>query len=71
MTESKLAYMANQIATFFATRPAEAAAEGVASHINQFWEPRMRRQLLEMLERDPSGLHEAVVAAGPAIRRPA
>ena len=71
MTETKLAYMANQIATFFASRPPDRAAAGVAGHINQFWDPRMRRQLLEMLERDPSGLHEAVIAAGPSIRRPA
>ncbi|MDM9627272.1 formate dehydrogenase subunit delta [Rhizobium sp. S152] len=69
-TGTKLVYMANQIATFFATQPQAQAAEGVALHINKFWEPRMRRQLLEIAEREANGLSALVTEAMPLIRRP-
>ena len=74
MTDDKLAYMANQIATAFAARPEEEAARAVADHINKFWEPRMRARLLARLESGEAGatgLAPAVAAAGPFIRRPA
>jgi formate dehydrogenase subunit delta len=69
-TQTKLVYMANQIATFFKTQPEDEAVPGVASHINKFWEPRMRRQLFEILERDNNGLNPLVVQAATLIRRP-
>jgi formate dehydrogenase subunit delta len=69
-THDKLVYMANQIAGFFATQPEAEAAQGVASHINKFWEPRMRRQLFEILEQDANGLSPLVLQAMPSIRRP-
>lgn len=70
MTDEKLAYMANQIATAFRTQPHEAAAGAVADHINKFWEPRMRAHLLARLDAGGAGLDPVVIAAGPAIRRP-
>ncbi len=69
-TQDKLVYMANQIASFFATQPEAEAAQGVASHINKFWEPRMRRQLFEILEQDANGLSPLVLQAMPSIKRP-
>ena len=45
----KLVRMANQIATFFLSQPEAVRIEGVANHINKFWEPRMRRSLLAAL----------------------
>lgn len=71
MTDDKLAYMANQIATAFRAQPREGAAAAVADHINKFWEPRMRAQLLAQLDAGGAGLDPTVIAAGPAIRRPA
>ena len=68
MTEEKLAYMANQIATFFRSKPEAEAIAGIAMHINDFWEPRMRAQLLDRLAEGGEGLNPLVVAAGPAIR---
>ena len=69
-TLDKLVYMANQIATFFKSQPASEAAEGVAGHINKFWEPRMRRQLFEILEKEENGLDALVLQAAPLIRKP-
>lgn len=69
-THDKLVYMANQIAAFFATQPEGEAAQGVASHINKFWEPRMRRQLFEILEQDQNGLSPLVLRAVSLIKRP-
>ncbi|MFK0333507.1 formate dehydrogenase subunit delta [Rhizobium sp. NPDC090275] len=70
-THDKLVYMANQIAGFFATQPEAEAAQGVASHINKFWEPRMRRQLFEIVERETDTLSPLVLRAVPLIKRPA
>ncbi|MFC0806426.1 MULTISPECIES: formate dehydrogenase subunit delta [Sinorhizobium] len=67
---AKLVYMANQIATFFLTQPAEGAAEGVATHINKYWEPRMRRKLFEHIAHGGEGLNPLVLEAAEKIRRP-
>lgn len=70
-THDKLVYMANQIAGFFATQPDAEAAQGVASHINKFWEPRMRRQLFEIIEHEDKTLSPLVLRAAPLIKKPA
>ena len=66
----KIVRMANQIATFFLSQPEDIRAEGVATHINKFWEPRMRRHLFEHLERGGEGLLPLVIEASTMIRRP-
>jgi formate dehydrogenase subunit delta len=71
MSLEKIVYMANQIATFFETAAEDAGAAGVANHINAYWEPRMRRQLFEVLDTGGAGLRPLVIAAAPRIRRPA
>jgi formate dehydrogenase subunit delta len=55
--------MANQIATFFKTQPKEDAPARVASHITDFWEPRMRAQLRDYVEQGGDGLDPIVVQA--------
>jgi len=48
MDSKRLIEMANQIAAFYASEPnPEAASAGVAEHIARFWDPRMRRILLQ------------------------
>jgi formate dehydrogenase subunit delta len=69
-TEAKLVYMANQIATFFKSQPEAEAAAGVATHINKFWEPRMRRQFFEIAGRANNGLDPLVLQAIPNIHKP-
>jgi formate dehydrogenase subunit delta len=67
----KIARMANQIATFFHSKPYEEGVAGTAEHINKFWEPRMRRHLFEIIDSGGEGLDELVIAASEKIRRPA
>ncbi len=65
MDGKKLVKMANEIATFFAVEPVRAAAvEGVAGHLQRFWEPRMRRAILAELDAGGGqGMHELVLEA--------
>ena len=44
---AKIVRMANQIGTFFESKPHDEGVHGVAEHINKFWEPRMRRHFFE------------------------
>lgn len=67
---SKIPRMANQIATFFHSQPKSEGPNGVATHINKFWEPRMRRQFFELVDAGGEGLLDIVHEAVPMIRRP-
>jgi formate dehydrogenase subunit delta len=60
--------MANQIATFFKSKPHDEAVQGVAEHISNFWEPRMRAQLFEVLAEGGEGLDPLVIEAKDGIR---
>lgn len=68
MSTDRIARLANQIALFMATQPPAGAAAAVAGHINDFWDPRMRRQLFDLIGAGGAGLHPLVLAAAPAIR---
>ena len=70
MEIGNLIRMANRIGQFFDAMPDRPEAlEGVANHIQKFWEPRMRNELLDFLARCPDGdagderLHPLVLAA--------
>ncbi len=67
---AKLIYMANQIARFMESKPRETGLAELSSHINDFWEPRMRRQLFEVLDAGGAGLRPLVLEAAARIRRP-
>jgi len=56
MNTEELIRMANQIARFFDSYPEAEARVGVREHIERFWEPRMRRQLLAYIGTDGTGL---------------
>ncbi|HKU91280.1 MAG TPA: formate dehydrogenase subunit delta [Steroidobacteraceae bacterium] len=52
-----LVSMANDIAAFFDSEPDKSAAvEGVRFHISRYWELRMRRAIIEHLQRGGEGL---------------
>ena len=65
----KLVYMANQIAGFFASQRGEdTRALKVADHLNAFWEPAMRRRILEHLEGGGEGLSPLAADAVRLLR---
>jgi formate dehydrogenase subunit delta len=70
MDMQNLIHMANQIGDFFAAMPdSEEALEGIAGHLQHFWEPRMRSQLLEYVDtKDGKNLNPIVVSAIRAHR---
>lgn len=68
MSPDKLARMANQIATFFKSRPHPEGIDGVAGHLSDFWEPRMRAQLFELLKTNPDMFDPLVREAAGKVR---
>lgn len=67
LAPEKMVRMANQIAMFFASQPGEAGPQ-VAAHIRDFWEPRMRAQLIAYIDENGEGLAPAVLRAAPLLR---
>jgi formate dehydrogenase subunit delta len=70
MSADKLVYMANQIAKFMESKPHDEGVALLASHVNDFWEPRMRRKLFEVVDAGGAGLRPLVLEAAPLIKRP-
>lgn len=70
MSADKLIYMANQIAKFMETKPHAEGVAGLAAHINDFWEPRMRRQFFDIVDAGGAGLRPLVLEAAAQIKRP-
>jgi formate dehydrogenase subunit delta len=67
---AKLIYMANQISKFMESKPHDEGVALFASHINDFWEPRMRRHLFEVIDAGGVGLRPLALEAASQIRRP-
>ena len=67
---TKLIHMANQIAKFMESKPHAEGLAGLSSHINDFWEPRVRKHLFEVLDAGGLGLSPLVLEAAQSIRRP-
>jgi formate dehydrogenase subunit delta len=65
MRIDNLIRMANRIGTFFEAMPDRTQAlADIAQHIQRFWEPRMRRQLLAHVEaHQGEGVDPIVLAA--------
>jgi formate dehydrogenase subunit delta len=63
MDQELMIHMVNQIALFFASYPKEDAVAGIADHLKKFWEPRMRRQIIEYAAQGGGGLHEFALEA--------
>ena len=58
-----MVHMANQIALFFASYPHDEAVAGVTDHLQKFWEPRMRKQIIQYVAHGGGGLHELALEA--------
>jgi formate dehydrogenase subunit delta len=63
MAEPAVVRMANDIARQLAHLDADEAASTLAAHLTMFWEPRMRRELLAEVQRDPAQVASLVVRA--------
>jgi formate dehydrogenase subunit delta len=70
MSTEKIIRMANDIAKFMESKPEAEGVAGLAAHVNDFWEPRMRRQLFAVIDRGGAGLRPLVLEAAGMIRRP-
>jgi len=70
MSVERLVQMANDIGHFFASEPQRSdAVAGIANHIQRFWDPRMRRQILAHLDAGGTGLEELPRAAVSSLKR--
>jgi formate dehydrogenase subunit delta len=63
MSPDKLVYMANQIATFFRSQTHEDPVERVAGHLRDFWDPRMRAEIVQIAEKGRPDLDPIALAA--------
>ena len=55
----RLVTMANDIAAFFhGAADRDEAARGIAAHLRRYWDPRMRKQIVEHLRMGGAGLSE-------------
>jgi len=64
MNNDNLIRMANQIGSFFESMPDRAeASRDIAIHIKKFWDPRMRRAMLAMVDSGEHELSPLVLAA--------
>ena len=69
MDSSKLAYMANQIGTFFNHEEEKTAIASITHHIRSFWDPRMRASILAFEQTGAEGLQPRVREAVRALRQ--
>jgi formate dehydrogenase subunit delta len=70
MDTGNLVHMANRIGEFFVAGPDRAeAVDGVATHIARFWEPRMRRQILAVLDTPAGEALSPLVAEALRVNR--
>ncbi len=63
MKSADLVRMANQITDFFELYPKPEALDGIAKHIHNMWEPRMRNELKSILDSGGEGLKPLCVEA--------
>lgn len=63
MDDNRLISMANQIADFFQSYPEGEAVAGIATHIEKFWDPRMRRGIFAHLKAGGAGLKPLTLKA--------
>ncbi|MCC7052032.1 MAG: formate dehydrogenase subunit delta [Gemmatimonadaceae bacterium] len=68
MRPDDLARMANQIAQYFSAYPDPESVDGVRDHLQKFWDPQMRRDLLAIADRHAAA-GEGAIALHPLVVR--
>jgi formate dehydrogenase subunit delta len=61
--------MANQIGKFFVSEDPKNAEAVILDHLEKFWDPRMRKEILAHLDAGGEGLDPAVRQAVARLRR--
>ena len=56
MSPDRLVYMANQIGKFFAPQRDGDPVAGIADHLEKFWDPRMRANIVDHWRAGGAGL---------------
>ena len=70
MNPAQLSKMVNDIAAFFASESGEEQAViDVAGHMQRFWDPRMRREIVAHYARGGEGLSELSMKAVAVLAR--
>ena len=70
MNEQHLIEMANRIGEFFESMPdRDEALVGISEHIRSFWEPRMRRVILNALDNASASTMREIVRAALSLHR--
>lgn len=64
----KLVYMANQIGKFFVTEDRKTAVAAITDHLQKFWDPRMRAEIIAHLAAGGEGLDPAVREAVASLK---
>jgi len=59
--------LVNDIARQFRHLPPAEAAEAVASHVKRFWDPSMRKRLLELAEHNGEALDPLALEAAAKL----
>jgi formate dehydrogenase subunit delta len=67
MALADIVRMANQISDFFAAYPHDTAVKETATHIRNFWDPRMRKELFDHLAAGGEGLKPIALEAGRSL----
>jgi formate dehydrogenase subunit delta len=62
--------MANQIADYFRSYPHEVAVKESATHLNNYWDPRMRKHFFDYLAKGGEGLDPLIIEAAAQVRKP-
>ena len=70
MQQHDIVRMLNQIAEFFQSYTEKEAIDGIADHINKFWEPRMRKDFFVLVDSGGAGLADLVKKAAADVKRP-
>jgi formate dehydrogenase subunit delta len=69
--DNELVRMANEIAMFFMPYPHDEAVADIAQHIVDFWDPRMRRAMAEIVAAGGEGLSPLAREGVDVALRPA
>ncbi len=66
----ELVRMANQITDQFRHHPRDVAVDEVAKHLQSFWDPHLRRELLALVDAGGAGIDPVVVSASEHLPPP-